>query len=398
LGAANGLAIPVARAFGAGNLPALKRLVAAGIVVSAAIAAVITLIGTVGARGLLTLLNTPPELIDNSTRFLTVTFAGAAVTMTYNFLAAVIRALGDSRTPLYFLIIASVLNAGLVVLFIARLHLGVAGASAATVAAQLVSVGLCLLLIARRMPTLHLTRADWHFTRRELGESARLGLTMGFQMSVIAVGSLILQVAINGLGSDAVAAFTSALRVDQTAVAPLASVGIGMATFVAQNRGARQWRRIQVAVFRMALTTSGVALVVGAVVFAFGTPLVRLFVGAGEPGIVAMAGQYLAINSALYVLLALLFLLRNSLQGLGLIVVPTIAGVMELVFRALAGLFLVGAWGFLGACVASPLAWLGAVTPMVIAWIGQRRRLISSQAGDAALRASLGGPLPLSAD
>ncbi len=388
-GAATGLAIPIARAFGAGDNKLMRRFVAAGAVISIAIAVVITLIGTLGAHGLLTLLNTPPELIENSQRFLSISFSGTAVTMAYNFLASTIRALGDSRTPLIFLVIACVLNAGLVAFFIGGLHLGVGGASGATVVAQFVSVSLCFLLIVKKMPQLRLRRADWHIQREELAESARLGLTMGFQMSVIAVGSLILQFAINGLGSDAVAAFTAALRVDQTASAPLSSFGLGIATFVAQNRGARQWGRIRIGVFRTLMVVIGVAIALGVVIILFGSQIVRLFVGSNEPGISQMAHQYLIINGTLYIFLALLFLLRNTIQGLGLTAVPTLAGVMELIFRALAGLILVAHLGFLGACLASPLAWMGALIPVGIAWVVERRRLIATAGRDEALRLDL---------
>ncbi|MDR2973517.1 MAG: MATE family efflux transporter [Propionibacteriaceae bacterium] len=385
-GAAGGLAIPVARAFGAGDFSLMRRFVAAGAVIAAAIAAVITAIGTFGAHTLLTLLNTPPDLIANSEKFLAIAFAGTVVTMAYNYLASVIRALGDSRTPLIFLIIACVLNAGLVALFIGVFHLGVAGASAATVLAQFVSVALCLILIAKKIPQLRLRREDWHFQRKELGESARLGLTMGFQMSVIAVGSLILQYAINGLGSDAVAAFTAAIRVDQTATAPLASFGLGMATFVAQNRGARHWKRIRIGVFRICLVVMAVSIILGAIIVFFGTPIAHMFVGDNEPEITAMAHEYLIINGALYILLAILFLLRNSIQGLGRTAVPTAAGVMELIFRALAGLILVVHFGFLGACLAAPLAWIGALIPLGIAWIVERKTLIKTEAKDLALK------------
>ena len=389
-GAAGGLAIPVARAFGAREYTQMRRYVAAGVLVSAGITVVITLIGTLGARFLLTLLNTPAEIIADSERFLAILFAGTATAMAYNFLASVIRALGDSRTPLYFLVVSSLLNGVLVFWFVGALGWGIGGAAAATVTAQTVSVILCLVLIARRMPQLRLTRADWGFPRRDLAESARMGLTMGLQLSVIAIGTLILQHAINGLGADAVAGFAAAIRVDQMAVAPLGSFGLAIATYVAQNRGARHWHRIRVGVFRTGFVMAGVAVLVGGLIFAFGTSIVGLFLGPGQPVVTGMAHQYLVINSSLYALLALLFLFRNSIQALGHTAVPTLAGVMELVVRALAGLFLVDRLGFLGACIASPAAWVGAGVPVAIAWIGERRRLKRTEAGDARVRAEHG--------
>lgn len=376
MGTSAGLAIPVARAFGAGDLAAMRRFVATGIVISAGVTLAITGIGIFGSHTLLVWMGTPPELLGAASTFLAVFFGGSIATVSFNFLASVIRALGDSRTPLIFLIVASVLNATGVIWFIGGLGLGVGGAAAATVVSQLISVLACLVLISRRMPQLRLQRNDWRITRGDLGESARLGVTMGFQMSVIAVGTIILQYGINQLGADAVAAFTAAMRVDQLAVAPLASFGMAIATFVAQNRGGRQWRRVRDGVFRVSLVAVGVSLLIGAGIGVFGTELVGLFVGDGEPQVVQLAHQYLVINSALYVFLALLFVLRNTLQGLGSTKTPTLAGFMELALRAVAGVFLVAQWGFLGVALAAPLAWLAALIPLTWAWIRQRQQLI----------------------
>lgn len=390
-GASTGLAIPVARAFGAGDQAGVRRHVAAGALVSAVVAVAITAVGTFGARPLLELMQTPPELMADATTFLSVTFWGAAATMAFNFLSSVIRALGDSRTPLVFLVIACVLNVILVVVFIAGLGLGVAGAALATVLAQLVAVVLCVVLIVRRMPQLQLRREDFDLRPGELSETSRIGLTMGFQMSVIAIGTVVLQYAINGLGSDAVAAATAAIRVDQLAVAPLASFGMAITTFVAQNRGALQWRRIRVGVLRTSFVTWGVAVGLGLVIIAFGSPIVGLFVGEGEDAVVAMAHDYLVINAVMYPVLASLFLLRNAIQGLGATGVPTLAGFMELILRAGAGVFLVGQFGFLGVALAAPLAWLGALIPVALAWFVHRRRLLRSELGEPLPEAELVG-------
>jgi len=375
-GSSGGLAIPVARAFGAGDLASMRRYVAAGVYVTAGIAATITLVGGLFARHLLTLLATPPELIGGATTFLSVTFAGASVTATFNFLAAIIRALGDSRTPLIFLVLACVLNAGLALFFVGVLGLGIAGSALATVVAQSVSVVACLTLIARKMPQLRPRGADWKVGLNVLLESAKSGLAMGFQMSVIAVGSLVLQFTINGLGAAAVAAYTSAMRVDQLATAPLNSFGMAMATYVAQNRGAHAWRRIRVGVVRIGIVNVGLACVLGAVNILFGTSIVRIFVGDGEDAVVAMAHQYLTIVGTMYALLAVMFVLRGTIQGLGFTGVPTMAGFMELVMRAGVALLLVHSFGFMGVCFAAPGAWAGALIPVTISWLHQRHLLL----------------------
>jgi putative MATE family efflux protein len=382
-GASAGVAIPVAKAFGAGDLVGMRRAVTAGVLVCAGIAVAITVVGTLGSKTLLTWMGTPPELMANSTTFLTVLFSGAVATVAFNFLSSVIRALGDSRTPLIFLVVACILNAGLVVLFVGVLKTGVGGAAAATVLAQATSVVLCLVLVNRRMPDLRLHREDWRIGKAEMGESSRLGITLGFQMSVIAIGAAVLQYGINRLGTEAVAAFTAAMRVDQVAVAPLVSIGVAMSTYVAQNRGAAQPWRIRVGVFRTSLLAVAFALVVGVLILAFGTQLVRLFVGSGEDVVVAMAREYLLINGSLYAVLAILFVVRNSLQGLGDAAIPTVAGFMELGARSLVGLFLIERIGFLGACLAAPLAWVAALLPMVIAWAVHRHRLIAAETQQA---------------
>jgi putative MATE family efflux protein len=381
-GSSAGLAIPVARAFGAGDPRAVRRFVAAGAYISAAIAVLITAVGVVFARDLLSLLNTPAEIIDQSAVYLAVTFAGAGITVAFNYVSAVIRALGDARTPLYFLMASSVLNAILVAVLVGVFHWGLAGAAFATILAQGAAVAACLVLVVRKMPALHLTREDWRAGRHSLGEPLRTGLPMGFQMSVIAVGAIVLQVAVNGLGATAVGAFTAAARVDGLAVAPLNSFGIAMVTFVAQNRGARQWERIRVAAFRTCGVAMGLALVLGAVLVVFSQPIVGLFVGPDQPEVMAMARTYFLVNGGLYPVLAMLFVLRNVVQGLGLSAVPTIAGAIELVMRAGAAILLVTHFGFVGVAWAAPLAWMGALTPVLFAWARERRRILAAERTD----------------
>lgn len=383
MGNSAGLAIPVSRAYGAGDLPAMRRAVTTGVVLSAAVAVAITLIGTLGATTLLSWLGTPSELMGQSATFLGVLFSGALATVAFNYLSAVIRALGDSRTPLMFLILACVLNVVLVIAFIGGLGMGVGGAALATVISQLVSVLLCVVLIWRKMPDLHLRRADWAIGRRDVAQSAKLGLTMGFQMSIIALGAAMLQFGINGLGTDAVAAFTTAMRVDQVAVIPLATVGVAMTTYVAQNAGARQWRRIRTGVRQAAFLSVAMSFALGLLIVAFGTEMVRLFVGEGEERVVSMAHQYLLINGALYAILSILFLIRHVIQGLGSTLAPTMAGVLELVVRGILGLFVVQHVGFIGVVLAAPAAWVGALIPLLMAWRFHHRRLVEAEKADA---------------
>ncbi|WP_420175871.1 MATE family efflux transporter [Luteococcus sp. OSA5] len=377
MGCSAGLAIPVSRFYGAGQLDRMRRAVATGAMISGCVAITITLLGTFGAPLMLRLLGTPDELVPQATVFLRVFFGGAVATVAFNYLSSVIRALGDSTTPLIFLMIASVLNVALVLAFIGGLGMGVGGAALATVLAQLVSALLCLTLVWRRMPELHLGRADFVVDPAQLRESARQGFTLGFQMSIIALGAAMLQFGINGLGSTAVAAFTTAMRVDQMAVIPLASIGVAMATFVAQNAGAMQWRRILDGVRQTLMLSAALSLLLGGLIFLFGTQLVEVFVGPGQPQVVQMAHQYLVVNSALYAVLSVLFVTRHSIQGLGSTLAPTMAGVLELVARGVVGLVLVQHIGFLGVVLAAPAAWILALVPLLLAWRAHRRLLIT---------------------
>lgn len=379
-GAAGGTAIPVARAFGSGDLAATRRFIAIGAVISVGIALAVTVAGTLLAEPLLNVMRTPAVLMTDARTFLIASFWAAPATMAFNYITAVIRAVGDSTTPLIFLVACSVLNAALVYFFIGSAGLGVGGAALATAVAQIASVAGCLWWVLRHNPELRPARADWTPISGELGESLRPGLALGFQMSVIAIGAVVLQQAINGLGPDAVAAATAAMRIDQLAVAALSSFGVAMTTFVAQNQGAHQWARIRQGVFQISIVTWVLAIVLGLTLLWFGAPIAELFIGDGAPVIVQMTHDYLAVQAFLYPILASLFVLRASIQGLGATLVPTLAGFMELILRAGTGLLLVGPLGFIGVALASPLAWIGATILLVVAWFGHRRELLSLEA------------------
>src|SRR5690606_4918712 len=204
-GLSSGFAIPTAQAFGASDARGVRRSVATGTMLTAVTSLILTVVGPLIAAPFLELLQTPPELMAEATVFTQVPFIGGSTIMFFNYLAAIIRAIGDSTTPLVFLTISCALNVGLVILMVGPLDWGVAGAAWATVVAQAISVLLCLLYMWRRVPVLHVHREDWRISRVDITEHLRLGLPMGFQASIIAIGALIVQVALNTLGSEAVA-------------------------------------------------------------------------------------------------------------------------------------------------------------------------------------------------
>lgn len=395
-GVTTGFAIPTAQAFGAQDLRAVRRSVAAGTVLTGVVALLITLVGVFFAHDLLTLLQTPAELVEDATRFATVSFAGAGATMYFNYLSAIIRAKGDSRTPLVFLMISCVVNVGLVILFVQYLGLDVGGAAAATVAAQLLSVVLCLVYVRRAIPEFALSREDFIESRKAFGRHLRIGLPMGFQSSIVAIGSLAVQVRLNTLGAQAVAAYTTATRVDGLSVAFMASLGLAVSTFVAQNYGAQQIRRILTGVRQGTFMAVGMAVLLGVVFILFGENIVRLFVGAGSKQVVSMAHEFLVCNGICYFILGILFTTRSALQGLGRVAIPMLSGILELVMRVSAAIVLAGLMGFDGIIWANPLAWLGAAALLLPAWMVARKHLAKTAASLQERREAIDGSYPAS--
>ena len=369
-----GLSIVTAQRFGAGDEEGVRRSFAAGILIGGVITVFLTALSVALARPILTLMRTPANIIDGAYSYIVVIYAGIAAAVLFNLLSSVLRALGDSRTPLIFLVIACLINIGLDFLCILTFQMGVAGAAVATIAAQLLSGGACIVYIARRFPMLHLRREHWRVTREEIFEHLRVALPMGFQSSIIAIGSIILQFTLNGLGETAVSAYTAAQKIDLIATQPMMSFGMTMATYAAQNYGAGNVPRIRRGVLQCAMMSVSFSIVMGIVNNVFGKNLIGLFV-VGHPEVIETAQIYLAINGSCYFILSLLFIFRYTLQGLGQSFVPTFAGIMELCMRALAALVLAGMFGFAGACMANPLAWIGSCVPLSIAFLLTMRRL-----------------------
>ena len=375
MGMASGFSITCAQRYGARDKPGLRRSFCAALLLGAGMACALTTGGVAAARPLLAFINTPPEIFGHAHAYLRVTMWGAGATMLYNVLSATIMALGDSRTPLFFLVLACLLNIALDLVFILRCGMGVEGAALATVISQGFSGLCCLLFIVRRLPVLRPRARDWRSLDPALFlRHIRMGLPMGFQASVIALGAVIIQTALNRLGAEPVAAFTAAMRIDSIGIMPLMSFGLAMATYTGQNFGAGRMDRIRQGVRQASALSLAYAAAAAALCIFAGAPLVRIFVGAGQERVVELGREFLFVQAVMYWALALLFIIRNTLQGLGKSMTPTIAGVMELVMRAFAALALAPSLGFLGVCLASPLAWVGSLIPLSVAYALWTRR------------------------
>lgn len=386
IGACHGFAIPVAKAFGAGDHAALRKYAAAAVIVCGLVAVVLTVLGTIFSPAIISAMNTPAAILDHAILYFTVTAAGASATIAYNFLAGMLRALGNAKTPLYFLIGSSLLNAALVLLFVGVFNSGLGGVAATTIIAKAAAALGCVIYIWKRVPLLHLQRSDFRAIKSEAVEVARNGLPMGFQMSIIAIGALVLQAGVNGLGTDATAAFATAARVEKIGNMQLNALGVAMVTYVAQNRGAEQWRRIRQGVLRASLVATGIAGILGLVQVIFGRYLAIMLVGAEAIEVLDMAAQFFRVNGMLVFILGLMFIMRNTMQGLGIPSVPMLGGILELIVRAGFGLTLVGSIGFLAVSFSGPVAWFAALVPSAICWFVQRRKLIALEK-DAARRA-----------
>ena len=377
-GICNGFALPVAQRFGAKDYDGLRKYVGNSAVLAIIFGGAITLITVIACRPILELMQTPSDIIDLSYNYIVVIFAGIPAIMLYNILSAYLRSLGDSVTPVIFLVISAGLNIGLDLLFIVTFKWGVFGAAFATVLSQAVSGILCLILIIKKFDILHLKRDDWKLDWDYTRYLLIMGLPMGLQYSITAIGSVILQSSVNTLGSTAVASITAGSRISMFVVCPFDALGSTMATFGGQNVGAGRLDRLGRGL-RSAVTLGAIysALILVVLIF-FGRDLILLFVNASEVTVIAQAKQFLVTNAAFYLMLALVNIVRFLIQGMGFSGFAVFAGVFEMVARALVGLVFVPIFGFIAACFASPLAWIFADCFLIPAFFHCRKKLQSA--------------------
>lgn len=374
-GLTSGLSIITSQKFGAKNEDDVRKSFAASILISSAVAIITTILSVLLARPLLELLQTPSEIIDDAWAYLVIIFLGIPATVLFNLLSNAVRALGDSKTPLYFLIFACCINIILDLVFILYFHLGVVGAGIATILSQLLSGILCIFFIIKKVPILRLKKTDFQMHYEVITSHLSIALPMAFQMSIIAIGSLMLQFALNGLGAASVAAYTASQKIESIATMPLGSFGTAMATYTAQNYGAGKISRIRKGVFQCILMSGSFSILSGAINVIAGSQLTSIFVGAQETEVLSLSHTYLVISGCFYFALALLFIYRFTLQGLGKSFIPTVAGVMELIMRAIGALVLTDAFGFAGACASNPLAWVGACIPLAFSYYRTMKKL-----------------------
>lgn len=375
MGICSGFSIPVSHKFGAGDQVGVRRVVANCIWLSAAFAVVMTVLTTLLCRHILIAMKTPDDILDAAYSYIWVIFLGIPVTFLYNMTAGVIRALGDSKTPVIFLVMSSFINIGLDLFFIVNLRWGVQGAAWATVISQGISGLCCLLFMIKKFEMLRIRGEEWRPDRHLIGTLCGMGVPMGLQYSITAIGSVILQSATNTLGSDAVAAVTAAGKISGFLACPFDAMGSTMATYGGQNVGAGKLDRIGQGLKSCILLGAGYSVIALGVSLLFGRPLARLFLDASETAIIENVRLFLTLATAFYFPLALVNIIRFMIQGVGFPFFAILAGVFEMAARALAGFVLVPVFGFLGSCLGSPIAWIMADAFLIPAYFHVKKKL-----------------------
>ena len=364
VGMTNGFAVITGQRFGAKDYEGVRRSVTMSTILSTVFTITFTIICAAAMHHILFLMNVPQEIYKDAYYYIQIVVIGLIVANFYNLLASIIRALGDSMTPLYCLIIASVLNIFLALLFILEFHMGVPGSAFALVLSKAFSALLCVWYVKKHFPILHLKKKDWIIDWKKEFNFAlahlKVGIPTALQFGILGLSLLIIQSVCNTFGPDVIAAFTAALRIEQMATLPMISFGVALAAYVAQNFGAGNFSRIRFGVKKASLINVILSIVMAFIMHFWGGHLVRIFVGYQNEDIVKIAHDYLFRSSLFYFFLAQIFIYRNALQGLGRAVIPMLAAVGELLMRSFAAIYLAAKIGYFGVFYAGPIAWVAA--------------------------------------
>ena len=369
-GFTQGFGIKMAQDFGAGDHKRLRKTVGSSVLLALISSIVLVLIGQLTAKPVLNLLQTPPEILNNTLLYIRIMFAGIPIVMAYNLLACILRSLGDSKTPLHAMIIASLLNIGLDVLFVFGFRWGIAGAAIATLIAQTFSGLFCFWRI-RTIEILHLSREDYLLDRVLSVKLLGLGFPMAFQNAIIAIGGMIVQAVVNTFGVIFIAGFTASNKLYGLLEIAATSYGYAVVTYVGQNLGAGKTRRIRSGTRSAVILAVLTSLVIAAVMILFGKQILGCFLS-GTPDQVAeamhVAYRYLVIMSVCLPVLYILHVVRSSIQGMGNTFLPMLSGIAEFIMRTGSALLLPALIGETGLFYAEVLAWMGADIVLVISY------------------------------
>lgn len=375
MGATSGFSIYTGQRFGAKDYAGIRYSVVVCLVLAVILSIILAIIGVAWCRELLEFMETPPEIIDGAYSFIVIIYGGIGGFVMIQMQTNLVRALGDSKMPTIIQATTLCINIALEPVAIILLDLGIPGAAGATIVSLILGNIICAIYIKKKIPLLHFSKEDFHFDKEIVLEHLKIGLPMGFQSSIIAIGAVVLQIALNGLGPVAVASFAASQRVDGIAVMPMMSFGVAIAAYTAQNFGAKKFDRIHDGVKKTIWMSCTFSIIAAAFNIFFGAEIIRLFVGEGQQQIVDYGQLFLTVNGVAYWIMALMFIFRFTMQGLGQSLIPTFSGAVELVMRIIAAVILVDYWGYLGACLAAPMAWIGAAIPLGIAFYITNKKL-----------------------
>ena len=373
-GMSSGFAILVSQWFGAKKYDRMRHYVAMSVYLSIILSVLMTVGFLAANEPILRMMNYSPDIMPDVTAYMGIIYAGLIVTAAYNALAAFLRALGDSRSPLYFLIISAAINVVLDIVFIVYGGMGVDGCAYATVIAQAISALLCFIYIVKRYPILHLKREDFRISFRSWGRLLALGIPMALQFSITAIGTIIVQGAVNVYGEIYMAGFSAAGKLQNIIATVFSAFGATIATYVGQNRGAGKMDRVRQGVRTTQMMIIVYSVFAMAVVLLLGRYMMWIFVSPSETEVIDVAVLYFRTVFWCYPFLGSIFLYRNTLQGLGYGLVPMLGGVFELVARAGIVLLVAGRTSFVGVCLSDPAAWLSALIPLVPYYIYTMRK------------------------
>lgn len=353
----NGFGVVMSQLFGAGDIPSLKKAVSATIILNTVTTAILTVTVLPFLQLLLHWMDTPQEIFAMAYQYIFVILAGMTATIAYNMCAGFMRAMGNSKTPLYFLIVSCAINIILDILFIMRLQLGIVGAALATVAAQIISAVFCAIYIVKKYRNYMPARTDWRLPGELVREMLATGFSMGLMSSVLAIGSIILQKGINHLGKDIITAHTASRRIFEFLMMPLQAIANACSTFVGQNFGAKQFKRIRHAMGRVLWLELVWSILSVAAAFSCGTLLIRMLTGTDNKEIILNAVYNLKICTIFFFPLGILFVLRGAMQAMGYKIAPVLSGSIELAGKVLSCIFVIPVMEYTGVVLTEPVIW-----------------------------------------
>ncbi|WP_455195123.1 MATE family efflux transporter [Eubacterium ramulus] len=361
-----GFSLITAMCFGAKNRKRLKKSFATAISLGVLTTAILVVALMIFLHPVLNLLHVPQAQFEMAYAYISVLIVGLFATLFYNLCANTLRAIGDALTPLIFLIVATVSNIGLDYLFILGFQLGVQGAAYATVLAQLLSVVLCLIRIFRKFPILHIQKVDFRFERELIAEMYKSGLSMGLMSCLVGIGTILLQSAINTLGTTVIVAHTAARKVFELVSLPNSVLGSAMATYCGQNYGARRFDRIRQGIRASLIIAAVWAVVVFLICHTIEGKLIQFVASTTNPDVIYWGSTYLKVDMSFIVICGVIVILRNSMQGFGDRVIPVFSSCIELAGKIIFAFVFAPMFAYWGIIWAEPVVWIAMVIPLIV--------------------------------